>query len=186
MFQGWREHQKGTDQGQVTYITTGRAPWITILYRIIASLHRYRADRKLTNPITVTLFDFKYDYVFYQTKNDTTNTSPSHDLDREMDLFVLIMSILVPVSSPLIGIAVDTVHKRTKDSTKTMLTGCTVIYSALIVYSLAVFVNTNVGRWCSYSLLSIAKSFGLWGCTMWSSVSILLSSAQPLTKSVQR
>ena len=118
-----------------------------------------------------------------------TNTSPSSHgsyLDREMDLFVLIMSILVPVSSPLIGIVVDTVHKRTKDSTKTLLTGCTVIYSALIAYSLAVFVNTNVGRWCSYSLLSIAKSFGLWGCTVCSSVSIPLSSVHPLTKSVQR
>ena len=27
-------------------------------YRIIASVHRDRADRKLTNPITVTLSDF--------------------------------------------------------------------------------------------------------------------------------
>ena len=123
-----------------------------------------------------------------------------------MDLFVLIMSILVPLTSPLIGmgflghffpspldlsnfkleiftvrkgfrevwlilselitlligIVVDWVHQRTKDSTKTMITGCIVIYSVLIVYSITVFANHTIARWFSYAVLSVAKSFGLW------------------------
>ena len=81
---------------------------------------------------------------------------------------MILSEIPAPLLRPtqLIGIVVDWVHQRTKDSTQTMITACIVIYSVLIVYSITVFVNQYIARWFSYAMLSIAKSFGLWGTRM--------------------
>lgn len=70
-----------------------------------------------------------------------------------MDIFVFVLSLVVPITSPLIGILVDQVYRKTRDSSKTLLAGSTIIYAALIAYSCVVFIDNDIIRKCLERIL---------------------------------
>ena len=120
-------------------------------------------------------------------KNQTNENELEKFLQNEMDIFVGIQSILVPVSSPIFGFILDSIQmtfgnvhyailsgfrtgswcgrfQRTAESRqRASLPWKSIIYSALALYSISVFSSLSLIRRVSFVLLSLSRSFGTVG-----------------------
>ena len=129
----------------------------------------------------------QYDSIYYAVKNQTNENELEKFLQNEMDIFVGIQSILVPVSSPIFGFILDSIQmafgnvhyailsgfragswcdrfqRTTESRQRASLPWKSIIYSVLALYSISVFSSLSLIRRVSFVLLSLSRSFGTVG-----------------------
>ena len=65
----------------------------------------------------------------------------------QVELYVMLASVLVPLSSPLFGFVIDMVRMKTNSIDNALLAGVTIIYTTLSLYCLAeIYIENNIIR----------------------------------------
>ena len=87
--------------------------WLLSLQFFLGSLRVYTGTGLMVSSFFEGTYDnsfSQYDSIYYAVKNQTNENELEKFLQNEMDIFVGIQSILVPVSSPIFGFILDSIQ----------------------------------------------------------------------------